>query len=150
MKKLLGMLFLLIINVTILQARLPISKRRVKKELLGMFEAERSRDADDDNDMIERYKAYVTAEKQIKYLTAQVNELYGYLKYLDRLKVESFQEHETKKWHLATMQKNIMKRCQKDYWQMDEEGLNCFCHYSRRIASSIFYNEQRRNNQLIR
>lgn len=143
MKKLLVILSLMTINGAMIQAKLPISQRKVKKELFCLLEPSMVNELDD---MVVHYVGYITAEKQIKYLTAQVNELYGYLKYLDRLKKESPEEHEVKKWHLAKMQKSIMKRCQQDYWQMDEEGLNCFCHYSRRIASSIFYNEQRRNN----
>jgi hypothetical protein len=139
MKKLLLALLIAVTSLNALKARPPIIPKKVKKELLDLIS---NGAIDESNAASQRYIQYVTDERQIKYLTVQVNEIYGYINYLDRLKLASPLEYEEKRSHLSTMQKDIIERCQKDYSCMDSEGLSCFCHYSRRIAYLIVYDRQ--------
>jgi hypothetical protein len=143
MKRLLIALLIMSMNVNVLKARPPISPKRVKKELLDMFAVAAS--PSDINDNTEGYIKFVTADKQIKYLTVQVNDMYGYMRYLDRLKLISPLEFDKKKAHLTVMQENAMRRCYEDYSYMEENGLDCFVHHSRRIASVCAFNDRLRD-----
>ena len=139
MRKLLVALLIAVTSINTLKARPPITPQKVKKELLDLIS---NGAIDEPNRANQRYIQYATEERQIKYLTVQVNEIYGYMNYLDRLKLASPLEYEEKRSHLSMMQQDIIKRCREDYSCMEPEGLNCFCHYSRRIAYLIAFDRQ--------
>jgi hypothetical protein len=83
---------------------------------------------------MQRYIEYVTAERQIKYLTVQVNDFYGYLRYRDRLFTSDPEKYKKEADYEIELRNALVKRCRKDYSYMEEKGLDIFCQYSHKIA----------------
>jgi len=135
MNKILVVLLLITMECNVIQAKLPITAERVKKKLLDIFEFGATIDPSDIR--MQRYMKYVTAERQIKYLTVQVNDLYGYIQYLDRLFKSEPEKYSEATLYEIELRKALVKRCQSDYSCMDKEGLEVFCEYSQRITSLI-------------